>query len=451
MDMKATMANATSLEREIKWFGKVLNQRMKAHTEMAGKNTGEIFKNNLPPDLQKDESLYAQIIKHYNATYSERFILMLAIVPHIRPHLLDVFFTKNQGLDRGFTEFGGIKGQNHGGFLPTGETAAFLLTGNELNMRFQLMDIFSEDHFFRKFNILRLTPASHDEPLLSGMLTLSTEYLNYFTKAAYTPDFSINFPAKRITTEQNWEDLVLEQTTWDDIHEINAWIKHGKTLMEDWGMKKKLKPGFRTLFYGPPGTGKTFTATLIGKENNLEVYRIDLSLVVSKYIGETEKNLAGIFDQAEHKNWILFFDEADALFGKRTQTTSSNDRYANQEVSYLLQRIEDFNGISILASNLKANIDEAFSRRIQSMVYFPMPGPEQRLLLWQQSFSEVTKLEEKINLKTIAHKYEMAGGAIINVTRYASLMALQKGTKTILHSDIMEGIRKELGKDGKTM
>src|SRR5262249_46521096 len=154
---------------------------------------------------------------------------------------------------------------------------------------------------------------------------------------------------KRIHTDLDWSELVLEEDTLHGVQEIRDWLEFGDTLLDEWGMRKKIKPGFRALFHGPPGTGKTFTATLLGKSAGREVYRIDLSMVVSKYIGETEKNLSGVFDQAEHKHWILFFGEADALFGRRTQTTSSNDRYANQEVSYLLQRMEDFPGVVILA------------------------------------------------------------------------------------------------------
>ena len=172
-------------------------------------------------------------------------------------------------------------------------------------------------------------------------------------------------------------------------------------------------------------------------------------MVVSKFIGETEKNLSNIFTQAENKNWILFFDEADALFGKRTQTSSSNDRYANQEVAYLLQRIEDFPGVVILATNLKANLDEAFSRRFQSMIYFPVPTADHRKKLWAQSFSDKFVMEAELDLNDISKKYEMAGGAIINVARYCSLMALKRGSPGILKKDLLKGIRKEFAKEGK--
>jgi SpoVK/Ycf46/Vps4 family AAA+-type ATPase len=222
-------------------------------------------------------------------------------------------------------------------------------------------------------------------------------------------------------------------------------------LMTEWGLENKIKPGYRTLFYGPPGTGKTLTATLLGKSTNREVYRVDLSMIVSKYIGETEKNLSKIFDVAQHKDWILFFDEADALFGKRTTASSSNDRHANQQTGYLLQRIEDFPGVIILASNLKENMDEAFSRRFQSMIHFTMPSPEERMLLWEKAFSGTCTLETDIDIEKIAEQYELSGGAIINVLRYCALTAIQKKGTVVSKNDLLEGIRREFKKENRTL
>jgi hypothetical protein len=442
--------NAGILHQEMAWFQQVVDLRMMKYFAEDGSTT---LPDQLPPPpLQGNGAVYAQIVQHYNMNATERLVLLLALIPHICPQLLDVFFTKNATYDRGFTEFGGIKGQHHGGFLPTGETAAFLTAASSLEQRFRLIELFSPDHFFAKHSILKLVPSNAEEPLLSGTLSLYPEYLSYFTLGtAHKPDYSITFPAKRIETGMEWSDLVLEDHTMEEVEEIRAWIEHGNTLMNEWGMSRKIKPGYRSLFYGPPGTGKSMTACLLGKNFNMDVYRIDLSMIVSKFIGETEKNLAQVFDRAANQNWILFFDEADALFGKRTQTSSSNDRYANQEVAYLLQRIEDFPGMIVLATNLKANIDEAFGRRFQSMIYFSMPGPEQRLRLWQQAFPSNIQLEEKLSLEEIARKHELAGGAIINVSRYSCLMALKRGSTTILHKDVVNGIRKEFGKEGKTV
>jgi SpoVK/Ycf46/Vps4 family AAA+-type ATPase len=172
--------------------------------------------------------------------------------------------------------------------------------------------------------------------------------------------------------------------------------------------------------------------------------------VVSKYIGETEKNLAKVFDQAEHRDWILFFDEADALFGKRSDNQDAHDRYANQETAFLLQRLECFNGIAILASNWKDNLDEAFARRFEAMIYFPMPRPEERLRLWQQGFSSQAKLADDIDLNKIAKDHELAGGAILNAIRYASLQALARNSDTIMLDELLQGIRKEYAKIGKS-
>ena len=381
----------------------------------------------------------------------ERLVLILALSPHVCPQLLDIFYTKNERYGRGFTEFGGVKGRQHGGFIPTGETAAFILAGTDLSMRFQVLQIFDPDHFFSKHKILNLDKDRSNEPLLSGVLSITREYLSYLTTGeSYKPTFSMEFPAEILKTRLTWDDLVLDVKVLEEVEEILVWIKHSKTIMEEWNLERIIKPGYRSLFYGPPGTGKTLTATLLGKSTNLDVYRVDLSKIVSKYIGETEKNLANIFDQAEFKNWILFFDEADALFGKRTNTTDAKDRYANQEVAYLLQRIESFPGVVILATNLKSNLDEAFARRFQSMIYFPMPRPEQRMQLWKKAFDGF-ELAPDIDLWKLSNEYEMSGGAIVNVLRFCALMAVEREKKEFFYHDILVGIRKELRKEGKTL
>ena len=235
----------------------------------------------------------------------------------------------------------------------------------------------------------------------------------------------------------------------DQIQHITAWLAHEARILDGWGLRRTLAPGYRALFYGPPGTGKTLTAALIGQQAGLDVYRIDLSMVVSKYIGETEKNLAGVFDQAAHRNWILFFDEADALFGARTATASSNDRYANQEVAYLLQRIEDCPCLVILATNLRGNIDDAFSRRFQSLVGFTRPDAAQRERLWQGALGGVP-LADDVRLPELARDHELVGGAIINVVRHAAVTALRRGRDRIGQADLLGGIASEARKEGRT-
>lgn len=440
--------NADVLQRELKWFEEVIVTRMNLYFGHESEFTS-VF-NVIPPQHLEEDAPYVRFLNHYKTNLAERIVLVLALAPHIMPQLLDHFLIKNANNDKGYAEFGGLKGNTHGGFLPTAETALFILAGKELKHRFAFQHLFEGNHFFSAHDILKLQPAAGGEPPLSGALHLSKEFIDQFTTGRISkPNFSMDFPAKLITTLLDWEDLVLPDKTHDQIDEIKAWVKHSSTLMNDWGMNKKLKPGFKSLFYGPSGTGKTFTACLLGKYCSMDVYRIDLSMMISKYIGETEKNLSKVFDMAEHKNWILFFDEADALFGKRTSVNDSHDRYANQEVSYLLQRIEDFNGVVILCSNLKSNIDEAFTRRFQSIIYFPMPGEEQRYKIWENAFPKITTREVKLDMKQIASKYELTGGTIMNVVRYSSLMALNRNEKEIRLLDIEQGIKKEFMKEGK--
>lgn len=450
MEKSNLIRNAVALELEFVWLSEVINTRIKMYFNQ--ETEYESLEQVPAPDVTETESFYSSLVSHYQMSFAERLVLLLALAPHLKPQILDSFFLKNGLYERGYTEFGGTLGQQHGGFIPTGETAIFLLAGDSLAQRMMLADLFEETHYFHKHNILRLEQPVNREPFLSGVISISQEYLSYFTdaKGVYRPRYSAQFPAKRIITNLEWDDLVLDHQALEDVHEILVWLEHHNTIMREWRLERLVKPGYRALFYGPPGTGKTMTAALLGKLTGQEVYRIDLSQVVSKYIGETEKNLAGIFDQAENGHWILFFDEADALFGKRTTTKDAKDRYANQEVAYLLQRIEDFPGVAILATNLKSNMDEAFTRRFQSMVYFQMPDAEQRRRLWQNTFSGPLPLSPDIEWDKIAEQFELAGGSIANVLQSCALIAVQRNPPLIDQQDILRSIRKELRKEGKT-
>ena len=319
-------------------------------------------------------------------------------------------------------------------------------------MRFGLRLLFDPQHYFMRHDIIRPTPArGSDQPVMKSRLRLSPDYLSLFTTGRRRrPALGADFPAQYIETQLDWGDLVLHPGTRRQIEEIQTWMEYGETLMKDWGMgPQACAPGIAAYFMAPPGTGKTMTACLLGKSTGREVYKVDLSLVVSKYIGETEKNLAKVFDQAQYKGWILFFDEADALFGKRSETKDAHDRYANQEISFLLQRIETFDGIAILASNLRENLDDAFTRRFESVIYFPLPRPEERLLLWKQGFSPKAILDPALDLDQLSRDYDLSGGTIMNVIRHASLISLKEGHRAITTDDLIVGIRRELAKEGK--
>lgn len=438
--------HARALDLELDWLGKTLDLRLEQHFQQLPVEPDAAPP---PPELPQGAEL-AQWVAEMALGVPERLLLALALVPHVRPWALDLLFMRNQNLDRGFTEFGGIKSQAHGGFLPTGETAAFVIAGENLAWRIRLLDCFDPQHPLNRRG-LRLEAPPANEPRLAGALLLSNEALQRLsTGHADKPDYSAQFPAKLIRTELRWDDLVLAPEVMDEVQQICAWMQLEPQLMRDWGLSRSLKPGYRALFHGPPGTGKTLTATLIGQRAEADVYRIDLSMVVSKYIGETEKNLARVFDQAETRRWILFFDEADALFGKRGAATNANDHHANQEIAYLLQRVEDFPGVVILASNLRSNLDDAFSRRFQSMIYFPMPDAEQRARLWR-GMLPAQHLAAEVEIATLAQRYEVSGGAIANVIRHAALTVLRDGRSQVGLAELRTGLAKELRKEGRTL
>ncbi len=383
-------------------------------------------------------------------TDEESVVLMLGVVPHCDPNFFNSIITEYLPQGGDFAEFGGIRGTNHRGILPTGETAQFILAGNDLKKRLIVQQIFSTDNACYRKRIFWLETPRDGEPKMSGRIILSNDVVELLTAEKISkPDFSSDFPAKLITTKMEWSDLVVHPETAAHLEHIKTWLQHNATLLEDDVLKRKIKPGYKALFFGPPGTGKTLTASLLGKYFDKDVYRIDLSTVVSKYIGETEKNLERVFAAAEQKNWILFFDEADALFGKRSGVQSSHDKYANQEVSYLLQRVEDFNGLIILASNYKSNLDAAFIRRFNAIVPFPMPNADERYNIWMKSLPAGIATDAAIDWKLIAKKYEVTGSSILNIIHHISLKAIAKKEPLITASDLQEGIRREFEKEDK--
>ncbi|HMK25325.1 MAG TPA: ATP-binding protein [Chitinophagaceae bacterium] len=426
----------------------VIVQRMNSHFDKNNFRFDKWIKETFNGDLIKQD-----IVKHLPQlpNTDEWITLMLALVPHIQPDFFASIISEHLPSGGDFPEFGGVKANNHRGLLPTGETVQFILAGSNIENRLNVHELFSEGHFFHRNGILWLEPVKEGEPVMSGRIIIGQDWVDkiLFDKET-VPRFGLDFPAKKITTEMIWDDVVLNPLTMMQVKEINNWLRYHHQFAEDDNLKRKIKPGFRVLFYGPSGTGKTLTAALLGKQFEKDVYRVDLSQIVSKYIGETEKNLEGVFRKAETKNWILFFDEADALFGKRTNVQSAHDKYANQEVSYLLQRVEDFPGLMILASNFKNNLDEAFLRRFHSLIHFPMPNTSERLILWQKTMPAGLKADKTVDLEEIARKFELSGASVLNAVQFATLQAYARNDNTIYQKDLLDGIRKEYLKEDKS-
>ena len=256
--------------------------------------------------------------------------------------------------------------------------------------------------------------------------------------------------ARRVSVTQTWDDIVLPDEQVAQVAGMIARVRQRRRVYEQWGFAAKVGRGLGTtaLFSGPPGTGKTMIAGLIAKELGLELYQVDVAKLVSKYIGETEKQLAAMFDAAEAGHAILLFDEADALFGKRTDVRSSNDRYANLETNYLLQRLESFGGICVLTTNHESNIDPAFQRRLSLHVRFELPDVEERARLWRAMLPAAAPVAEDVDFAALARRFAMSGGYIRNAALRAAFMAADVDA-AIAHVQLEEAARLEYEAMGK--
>jgi hypothetical protein len=436
----------SALAKSLVFLQQVVHARLKQHF---GKT--DIF---IQPDFSfpDDKSVFARYVIDNKLSIEEYILVLLALAPHIHPDLFSDLIKINIPKGGDFPEFGGVRGQNYRGIMPTGETALFVLAGMNFDHRFKLIHWFKSEDCFPFFSkILSFEPSNEWEPEMSGKLLMSPEKVTEFiTGDHWRPAYSSQFPASLLTTKMDWEELILSPSTMSQLNRIQNWKNKQPMLIKDAKLGTKIKSGLLVLFHGPPGTGKTLAAALLGKKFKMDVYRIDLSMIVSKYIGETEKNLQFIIDKATRKNWILFFDEADSLFGKRTNVQSSHDRYANQDVSYLLQKVEEHDGMIILATNFKSNLDPAFMRRIQIEVAFSLPNAIERKRIWENALPVYPQLDPDVNITELAKKYEISGASIVNVLQMSALRALDEN-RSITEADLLDGLSGEFAKEGRTL
>lgn len=327
--------------------------------------------------------------------------------------------------------------------LPEDASLVNKLAGNFVLSHDQIAEASSESEVR-----LRWHTAEHpDQPL--GVQTYQNEFL---AAARAQAGHDLATLTRKVDPVYRWDDMVVSAEVEKQLREISARAGLRYLVLEEWGFGKKLAQakGVSALFTGPSGAGKTMAAEVIANDMMLDLYKIDLSGVVSKYIGETERNLERIFSAAERSNAILFFDEADALFGKRSEVHDAHDRYANIEVSYLLQRMEQYEGIAILATNLRGNLDEAFVRRIAYTVRFSLPGEEERLKIWEKIWPSKELLAPDVDLPGMAKAFRLSGGNIRNVALAASFFAAARGGR-VTGDDLLRGVQREYDKIGKTM
>lgn len=288
------------------------------------------------------------------------------------------------------------------------------------------------------------------EAAVKGEAAVGTAYL--YQACQQKISHKLGERASRVNAAYTWDDLVLEEGPKELLRQACGQISYRGKVYEEWGFADKLAygRGVSLLFAGPPGTGKTMAAQVLARELNLELYKVDLSGVLSKYIGETQKNLREIFDEVKKSRSILFFDEADVLFGKRVDVTDSRDISANAQTAYLLQKMEEYDGITILATNLMQNFDDAYKRRMKYIIRFTFPQKEQRARLWKKVFPSKMPLESDIDIAYLADNFELSGASIKNIALNAAFLAASRQEVTGM-AHIMTALQQEYEKSGKIL
>ncbi|MCC6373101.1 MAG: ATP-binding protein [Bacteroidia bacterium] len=453
---EAANTNSQTILNEINWLKSIIEKRVKDLKPEAGKNPEADqtyrFEEGLPDLDKNNSSYYAQLVCELELNAAERLLLILSLTAHIAPDVFSIHLRDDRSAYKPrFAEMGGYIDTVFFNFVPSLKTALYLIAANDLDNTLKLELFFTTQSKLVNEQIITFNNHVRGEEctLQYSIISLAPEYINYFVSGKKPrPDFGKNFPASLLTTGLNWEDLVVPEFTLKELQRLSKWHSHGLNLIQK--TNGKLNGSFTCLFYGASGSGKTLAVQLLGKSLGVDVFRIDLSMVVSKYIGETEKNLAYLFDRAKNKNWILFFDEADALFGKRTEIKDSKDKWANLEMSYLLQRMEEHNGLTVLATNFRNNLDVALSRRFQSVIYFAKPDKAQRIELWKRLMPKPYSYESGIDFEQLGH-YELTGGNITNIIKAACLDANHANTEVVASADIVEAIKREFAKENRIL
>jgi hypothetical protein len=431
------MEHIDSIVKEFEWLQSILKNFSSSYERNGTLQPS--WKEITPPEIQPNASSYGRLIADHQLSTEERLVLILGLMPHLRSDMLQYLLFENNRARLVKTRSNNV--------LPSGETALLLLAGDDIHKKIDYQRFFDTSHIFYRNSIVDIGPADDGSNLFDGVLKLNKTYRDLFVHNTFRkPRFSNEFPAHLLTSTFDWDDLIVNEHTRKKLNEIRAYHEFEALLKGDLGLKKHLKPGYRCLFYGPSGTGKTLAAALLGKYLNKDVYRVDLSSIVSKYIGETAKNLNNLFNTAEDKGWILFFDEGDALFGKRADTSQADNKsnyYANQDIGFLLQRIENYNGLVIVASNLRKNMDDAFSRRFQIIVHFDIPDAKNRLRLWQENVSAKLPFDSSVNVEQLSVKHHLSAATIVNVINRATLLTLSKKRQTIALAEIDQCILDE--------
>lgn len=445
------IANMEVIHNEVEWLKSIIEARLADLEENDAEGLQEKLTIAGLPDLSSSEAAYAKVISKLQFGLEERLLFILTFLPYYNPSLLTSYFRDEQhSLQVKHPEVGGLIKSLSRQFVPTIQTFQFLLCGfDQQEATKQVLLLRGKSKLFMEGIVKEQGVHGFAEPHNDHeeILTVSAEFVDHLRSSQEPrPKFSPTFPAQLVESNYEWEDVVFHQITKEQFQPLMDWLLRQETLRSRSAKWKVTAP---ILFYGSPGTGKSMTAQLIGKTLERDVFRVDLSMIVSKYVGETEKNLAHLFDKAENKDWILFFDEADGLFAKRTGVSNANDKWANMGVNYLLQRMESFKGISILATNIKENLDAAMSRRFRYMIKFPRPSAVERKQLWTKLLPEHYRYDKRVNLDLVS-KEDLTGANIANIILDCAVAAEKVNTHLISRDMIQKCVIRELQKEDRT-
>ncbi|MTI21819.1 ATP-binding protein [Fulvivirga sp. RKSG066] len=439
LELELLALSIKSFKSAEEWVSKVITQRL---SEIEEKANSIPFQEIADKPTWQNNSAWQILEEDLSLTEAESFLISLVFISQFQPSSLMPLWANEQLIYWA----GGRKEKEQVSIVPTLRTVLFLLSGLNATKRAFYYDQLVSSRLFKEQ--IFITQLGSMDSLENQMIKLSDEYYRWLMNGKKVSiGVSADFPAVLLETNQKFEDLVHKQSVLDQLESLTDFVQSQQTLYDHDDFARKVKPGYVSMLYGPPGTGKTMTVAVLGRKLGLDVYAVDLSRVVSKYIGETEKNLEKIFDRLEGKRCILFFDEADALFGKRTEVKDARDRYANQEVAYLLQKIERFPGLVILASNYNQNLDNAFKRRILTSIFIPPPAENEREILWKKALPDNFKYETDQLPIDLANSYQLTGANISNIIKLACLKATRDKTNLLTKSTVAPFIKLEQNKE----
>lgn len=420
-------ANSALIENDMRVLAELLRLRMGENSEPAG---ALVTWSDTTADVP-----YAQVVRTFAADDFNRILLLVTLEQQLNFGVFrNAFCRDNSNVYNAPHAAGGFYDLRHNGYKPDLQTVMYLCGGYSILSVSRLLSqsLLSSRLLCEQLVVLK-NPGQHTSDL-KLIPELAAEYQHHLLFGREVrPDFGDDFPAKKITTTFEFDkQIFLLPHARTEMFVLAEKIKSQQKLR---ARNEKLAQGIPVLFYGEPGTGKTLSAAAIGNLTGMPVFRIDLATIISKYVGETEKKLARVFDRAEGKSWILFFDEADVLFGNRTGVADAQDRYANLLTAYLLQRIEEFEGVCIMSTNFKSNIDVAMQRRFTQVVRFTKPGHSERLNIWENGLAAGFSYQPGLNLRTLA-QFEYTGAQIAMILKNATIRAVAQDSNYVQANDL---------------